>query len=59
MRRCRSSLVLGIMLMLAIDLRAEQPLAASTIVVYSSGNVRATNGRDDGSHCFLSVTFSQ
>src|SRR2546426_7007763 len=35
MRRCRSSLVLGIVLMLAIDLRAEQPLAASTIVVYN------------------------
>ena len=35
MRRCRSSLVLGIVLMLVIDLRAEQPLAASTIVVYN------------------------
>src|SRR5437879_11431827 len=35
MRRCRSSLVLGIVLMLVIDLRAEQPLAASTIVIYN------------------------
>src|SRR5205807_5552905 len=35
MRRCRSSLVLGIVLILVIDLRAEQPLAASTVVVYN------------------------
>src|SRR5438105_10623580 len=35
MRRCRSSLVLGIVLILVIDLRAEPALAASTIVVYN------------------------
>src|SRR5438132_14239053 len=39
MRRCRSSLVLGIVLILVIDLRAEQPLAASTIVVYNKAAI--------------------